>query len=187
MKRAMLIACLSLVSSASAVADNPPAAASATATSKAPVAGACQVQANRILGPRTQNRPLPLLAGDAEHGFHPACVVAWTSLSPNNQSLAVVGCYQNNLLQLENDAACGQGTGRLWVSSRWVLTSAELQHTQSRTAATCQRLDNSAVAATRDFLPDCVPQKSESVPRDLSVPAAPATNTAPAAPTSSPH
>ena len=86
---------------------------------------ACQSPNNHILGPRSGDRPLPLLAGDAAHGFHPACAVPWATLSPTNQPLPVVGCFRGSLLQLDNDAACGHGTGRLWVSSRWVLTSAE--------------------------------------------------------------
>ena len=147
-------------------AGDPPAPAGAP--------GICQRADNRIVGPRTRNRPVPLLAGDAAHGFHPACTVSWSSVSPNNQSLPVMGCFQNSLLQLDNDSACGRGTGRLWVSSRWVLTSADLQREQSHLAATCQRLDNSAVAATRDFLPDCVPQNAELPPKGdarLAVPA----------------
>jgi hypothetical protein len=145
--------------------------------------GTCQVPDNHIVGPRTRNRPLPLVAGDAAHGFHPACTVSWSTLSPNNQSLPVVGCFQNNLLQLDNDAACGHGTGRLWVSSRWVLTSADLQRTQGRVAATCQRLDNSAVAATRDWPPDCVPQTRELQLKSdapAAVPASPHARLAPA-------
>jgi len=148
--------------------------------------GICQVADNHIIGPRTRNRPLPLVAGDAAHGFHPACAVSWSALSPNNQSLPVVGCFQNNLLQLDNDAACGQGTGRLWVSSRWVLTSAELQRAQERVAASCQRLDNSAVAATRDWLPDCVPHDARGAAA-ATPPAVPtAAPAAPAAPAGAP-
>src|ERR1700733_12137834 len=102
--------------------------------------GLCKLPDNRIVAPRTRTRPLPLLAGDAAHGFHPACTVSWSSVSPNNESLPVVGCFQDSLLQVANDSACGRGTGRLWVSSRWVLTSADLLRAQSRVAATCQRL-----------------------------------------------
>jgi hypothetical protein len=143
---------------------------------------ACQIPDNHIVGSRTRNRPLPLQAGDAAHGFHPACTVAWSRLSPNNQSLPVVGCFQDSLLQLDNDAACGRGTGRLWVSSRWVVTSADLQRMRDHDGATCERLDNAAVAATRDWLPECVPQNGvqpASAPRagasaPVSTPAAPA-------------
>ena len=112
---------------------------------------ACQVPDNHILGPRVSDRPLPLLSGDAAHGFRPACTVPWTTLSPDKQSLPVVGCYQDNLLQLANDAACGPGTGRLWVSIRWVRTSGEQQRAQSTATATCQRLETGTYAATRDF------------------------------------
>lgn len=142
--------------------------------------GTCQIPDNRIVGPRTQNRPLPLLAGDAAHGFHLACTVAWSSLSPDNQSLPVVGCFRGSLLQLDNDAACGRGTGRLWVSSRWVVTSADLQRTQGRAAATCQLLDNSAVAATRDWLPGCVPEKKDLQPQTAPPAAAAPADSAPA-------
>ena len=85
-----------------------------------PAANACQIPDNRILGPRAADRPLPLLSGDASHGFRPACSVSWKALSPDGKPLPVVGCYQGNLLQLANDAACGGVTGRLWVSIRWV-------------------------------------------------------------------
>jgi hypothetical protein len=120
---------------------------------------ACQVPDNRILGPRTLNRPLPLLAGDPTGGFHPACAVPWARLSPKNQPLAVVGCYRGNLLQVANDSACGRGTGPLWVSLRWVVTSGEARQAQTRTTA-CQQLETGTYAATRDFQPDCVPQSA---------------------------
>jgi hypothetical protein len=118
-----------------------------------PGQNACQVPDNRILGPRMSGRPLPLLSGDATRGFRPACSVPWSTLSPDKQPLPVVGCYQDNLLQVANDAACGPGTGRLWVSIRWVQTSGEQQRAQSaqRTATTCQRLETGTYAATRDF------------------------------------
>ena len=157
MTRWLLVALL-----CSGIARDLPAADPPATLARAP--GNCQFADNRIVGPRTQNRPLPLLAGEPANGFHAACTVAWSTLSPHNQSLPVVGCFRDSLLQLDNDAACGRGTGRLWVSSRWVLTSADLQRTQGRAAATCQRLDNSAVAATRDFLPDCVPRQPAVAP-----------------------
>jgi hypothetical protein len=140
--------------------------------------GTCQIPNNRIVGPRTQDRPLPLLAGDAAHGFQTACTVAWSRLSPDNQSLPVMGCFQDSLLQLENDSACGRGTGRLWVSSRWVVTSADLQRTHH--VVPCQRLDNSAVAATRDWLHGCVPQRNELQPATAPPAAAPPATSAPA-------
>jgi hypothetical protein len=145
---------------------------------------ACQVQGNRILGPRTLNRPLPLLAGDPTGGFHPACTVPWTRLSPNNQPLPVVGCYRGNLLQVANDSACGRGTGPLWVSLRWVLTSGEARQAPAR-ATTCQQLDTGTYAATRDFQPDCVSQSPVPAKPPASAPAssaAPAPSNAPAPP-----
>jgi len=176
MTRWLLIALMSAGIVRDLPADAPPTAAPRT----------CQIPDNRIVGSRTRNRPLPLQAGDAAHGFHPACAVAWSRLSPNNQSLPVVGCFQDSLLQLDNDAACGRGTGRLWVSSRWVLTSADLQRMQGRDAATCEHLDNAAVAATRDWLPDCVPQTA--APPGPTPAKSAATNTArtPATPMTSP-
>ena len=77
----------------------------------APGHDACQVQGNRILGPRPLNRPLPLLGGNPTGGFHPACAVPWATLSPNNQPLAVVGCYRGNLLQVANDSAARDRCG----------------------------------------------------------------------------
>jgi hypothetical protein len=122
----------------------------------------CQIPNNLILGPRTSDRPLPLLAGDAMHGFRPACTVAWTKLSPNSQPLAVRACYQDNLLQIENDGACGTGTGPLWVSFRWVKTSGEKQ-LKSRSVV-CQRLDTGTYAATRNFPSGCVPPGKAAPP-----------------------
>jgi hypothetical protein len=123
-----------------------------------PAHDACQVPDNRIIGPRTLNRPLPLLAGDPAGGFHPACAVPWKTLSPDNQPLKVLACYRGNLLQVANDSACGAGTGALWVSLRWVVTSGESRPAQTGTATTCQQLETGTYAATRDFQPDCVPQ-----------------------------
>src|SRR5579862_1203887 len=85
----------------------------------------CQALNNRIVRPRSAERLLPLLAGDPARGLHAACAVRWSALSPAGKPLEVVGCYQGSLLQIDNDSACGPGTGRLWVNSRWVLTSAE--------------------------------------------------------------
>jgi len=149
-----------------------------------PARDACQVPDNRILGPRTLNRPLPLLAGDPSGGFHPACAVPWPTLSPDNQPLKVLACYRGNLLQVANDSACGRGTGPLWVSLRWVVTSGEARQAQPR-ATTCQQLQTGTYAATRDFQPDCVPQGAAREP-PARVPA-PTSGAAPAsAPASSP-
>lgn len=123
-------------------------------------ADACTVLNNRILGPRAPDRLLPLLSGDADKGFHAACAVPWSKLSPANQPLAVTGCYRGSLLQVANDAACGRQTGPLWISSRWVVTSAELKDTNAH-ATVCQQLETGAWAGTRDLQVDCLPQKKE--------------------------
>ena len=70
----------------------------------------CLALNNRIIGPRNGDRPLPLLAGDPSKGLHPACAVRWSNLSPGSKPLDVLGCYQNSLLQIENDSACGRST-----------------------------------------------------------------------------
>lgn len=138
------------------------ALAAALARAQQPHASAdtCLTLNNRVLGPRSGDRPLPLLAGDPTHGFHAACAVPWSTLSPHNQALPVMECFRGSLLQVANDSACGQGTGALWVSSRWVVTSAELQRPQARAAA-CQQLETGAWAGTRAYTFDCVPQKKE--------------------------
>ena len=156
--------------------------AQAQTPSPPPRAGeACQRLDNRILGPRSSNRPLPLLSGGAARGFHPACTVPWRTLSPRNEALPVTGCFRGSLLQIPNDSACGSGTGPLWVSSRWVMTSAELKQPALR-AATCQQLDTGAWAGTRAFDFDCVPQKRALKGEQL--PAASSTSAAKAAPAS---
>lgn len=131
---------------------------------------------NRVLGPRTSDRPLPLLSGDPAHGFHPACTVSWRALSPSNQALPVTDCFRGSLLQIPNDSACGTGTGPLWVSSRWVMTSAELVKPAAR-AATCQQLDTGAWAGTRAYDFDCVPRKKELKRPSDGKPVAPAAQT----------
>jgi hypothetical protein len=125
---------------------------------------ACLILNNRVIGPRTADRPLPLLAGDPAHGFRPACSVPWSTLSPKNQALAVVGCFRGSLLQVANDAACGRGTGPLWVSSRWVVTSAEQQQQQpQKQVAVCQQLETHAWAGTRDFPSGCEARKTKDL------------------------
>lgn len=121
---------------------------------------ACLMLNNRILGPRSGDRPLPLLSGDPARGFRAACAVPWSALSPKNQALPIVGCFRGNLLQLANNAACGKDTGPLWVSARWVVTSAELQH-HDKQVAVCQQLETNAWAGTRDFKLDCQPRKKQ--------------------------
>jgi hypothetical protein len=121
----------------------------------------CAVLENRIVGPRSGDRPLPLLQGDPVHGgLRAACTVPWNTLSPDNQALPVTGCYQDSVLQIANAAACGRGTGPLWVSSRWVVTSAELQHARVE-AAHCQKMETTAYAGTRDFPPSCLPENPQ--------------------------
>ena len=134
----------------------------ARADEPAPAAAsdACQVLNNRILGPRVPDRLLPLLSGDPAKGFHAACAVAWSTLSPTNQPLPVTECYRGSLLQVANDAACGRQTGPLWINARWVVTSGELQDTHAH-AAVYQQLETGAWAGTRDLNLDCVPQKKE--------------------------
>ena len=128
-----------------------------------PPADACLRLDNRVLGPRTHDRPLPLLSGDVAHGFHPACTVSWRALSPRNEPLPVTDCFHGSLLQIANDSACGSGTGLLWVSRRWVMTSADLSKPAAHAAA-CQQLDTGAWAGTRAFDFDCVPQRKALEP-----------------------
>ena len=160
-----LLALFALPMAPAAWADEPAAAAGRP--------DACLALNNRILGPRAPDRLLPLLSGDPAKGFHSACAVPWSRLSPANRPLPVTDCYRGSLLQVANDAACGRETGPLWISSRWVVTSADLQDTRAH-AAVCQQLDTGAWAGTRDLKLDCVPAKKE-----LSLESAPP---APAAP-----
>jgi hypothetical protein len=134
----------------------PPAVRAADAPSASP-GDACLMLNNRILGPRTQNRPLPLMRGDSEHGFTPACSVTWSAISPKNEPIPVEDCFRGSLLQLPNDSACGVGTGRLWIGARWVMTTADLLRTKERTAV-CQQLETGAWAGTRAFSFDCKPR-----------------------------
>lgn len=151
---------------------------------------ACLVLNNRILGPRASDRPLPLLSGDPTHGLHFACAAPWSKLSPTNRPLPVTDCYQGSLLQVANDAACGRETGPLWINSRWVVTSAELQRDAHSHAAVCQQLETGAWAGTRDLNLDCVPQKKElrleSAPPPSQAPAQPRTPAAGPAATPAP-
>jgi hypothetical protein len=136
------------------------ALAASAAQAADPPADACLMLNNRVLGPRTENRPLPLLKGDAEHGFTPACAVAWSVLSPKNDALPVESCFHGSLLQLPNDSACGAGTGKLWIGMRWVVTSADLAKGTER-AAVCQQLETGAWAGTRAFSFECKPRSRE--------------------------
>jgi hypothetical protein len=171
--RLYLLAVVLLAGTAASVrADEPVAAAAA----KPPAA--CQMPNNRILGPRSADRPLPLLAGDPQHGFHAACAVPWSTLSPRNEGLPVLECFQGSLLRLDNSSACGVTTGPLWVGSRWVLTSADLNRTANR-AATCQQLETGAWAGTRDLNLDCIPQKKGPDAKPAAAAPAPVAGTPP--------
>jgi hypothetical protein len=154
MRRWLLLALASSAAVLAVRADEPP---------QADKADACLMLNNRILGPRAADRPLPLLSGDSTRGFRPACAVPWSTLSPKNQSLPIVGCFHGSLLQVANDTVCGKGTGPLWVSARWVVTSADLEH-REKLLAVCQQLETGAWAGTRDFNLDCKPRKKESKP-----------------------
>jgi hypothetical protein len=151
MRPSLLVALLGSVTSLGVQADEP---------IQADKDDACLTLNNRILGPRSGDRLLPLLAGDPAHGFREACAVLWSTLSPKNQALPVVGCFRGNLLQVANDAACGKSTGPLWVSARWVVTSADLQH-HEKLVVVCQQLETNAWAGTRDFSFDCELRKKE--------------------------
>lgn len=174
MKRGLFVALVCVLTSPGVPADEP-------ASSDKPAV--CPMLNQRILGPRAEDRPLPLLAGSPARGFRPACSAPWSALSPNNQPLKIVDCFRGSLLQVANEAACGRDTGPLWVSTRWVVTTADQQRTQTR-AATCQQLETGALAASRDFGLDCVPQKKELPPKAESTQHAPAA--APATPPASP-
>jgi len=174
MKRRLFVALTCLLTSPGVPADEP------AAVDKPAV---CLMLNQRILGPRSGDRPLPLLAGSPARGFRPACSAPWSALSPNNQPLKIVDCFRGSLLQVANEAACGRDTGPLWVSTRWVVTTADKQRTQTR-AASCQQLETSALAATRDFGLGCVPQKKELPPKAEATQHAPAPASA-AAPASS--
>lgn len=182
MTRWLLLALLTVAVVPGAWADEP---------ARAGTSDACLALNNRILGPRAPERLLPLLSGDPANGFHAACAVPWSKLSPANHPLPVTDCYRGSLLQVANDAACGRQTGPLWINSRWVVTSAELQDTHAH-AVICQQLDTGAWAGTRDLKLDCVPQKKElsleptppaqSLPAPTTSAAGPVTPAVPAAP-----
>ena len=140
-----------LAFSASALAADPPAAAPPDA---------CLMLNNRILGPRSANRPLPLMRETSDHAFAPACSVAWSVISPQNEALAVDGCYHGSLLRIANDTACGTGSGKLWISARWVVTSADLAQAPQH-AAICQKLETGAWAGTRALTLECQPRARE--------------------------
>src|SRR5262249_42914778 len=125
----------------------------------------CSVLHNQVIGPNANVSTLPLLKGDPAHPRR-ACSVPWTVLIPNNRALPIVGCYKGRLLQVQNNTACGSDTGFLWVERIWVVTSAD--KTQALTLnrhATCEVLDTTTPAATREYHPECAPQKSTPQPK----------------------
>ena len=152
----------------------------------AAVADPCSTLNNRILGPRSDNRPIPLMRETATHGFTPACSVPWSVISPKNDALPVEACFKGSLLQLANDSACGAGTGKLWVGTRWVVTSADLAQ-EKQHAAICQKLETGTWAGTRALTTECQPRtrelsgfKVDDKPAKREAPDAPATPAPPA-------
>jgi hypothetical protein len=132
--------------------------------------GICSALHNRVLGPKPNVSTLPLLKGDPAHPKR-ACSVPWSVLSANNQPLPIVGCYMGRLLQVQNKTACGSDTDFLWVERTWVVTSADKTQAQtSNRLANCQALDTTSTAATRDYHPECAPQRPAQQPNNNSVP-----------------
>jgi hypothetical protein len=129
-----------------------------------PAADGCKVPDNVITGPNTHGGALPLFHGDPAHPKM-ACMVSWSVLSPDARPLPVQGCFEDKLLRLPNDSACGGHTGPLWVERRWVVTRAD-KPPVADAKASCQELDTSTVAATRDFRPECVAGKAAAHPKD---------------------
>ena len=132
----------------------------------------CSLPNNQVIGPSANVSTLPLLKGDPAYPKR-ACSVPWTVLSPDNRPLPIVGCYKGQLLRLQNNSACGSDTGFLWVARMWVVTSSDKTQTQARTSnqrATCQGLDTTTSAATRDYPPKCEPQKTALQPKSKDAP-----------------
>jgi hypothetical protein len=98
------------------------------------------------------------MSGDSTHGFKPACTLPWSSISPKNAPIAVAACFRGGLLQIDTDALCGARKGRLWVSSRWVVTTAKAEPKDK--SAGCQQLQTNAYAATRTLPAPCVPDSA---------------------------
>jgi hypothetical protein len=175
---------LALAATGVARADEPAAAASATA---------CAVPHEAITGPRSAERPLPLLSGDPAHGFHTACSVPWSTLSPNKQPVPVLGCFRGSLLQLPPRAVCPGVSGPLWVGSRWVKTNEPqapaVRADQARSAAqaTCEQLQTGAYAATRDYQYTCQPARRDLKANPPAAEAAKAADSAPAPAPAPPH
>jgi hypothetical protein len=135
--------------------------------------GICSALHNQVLGPKVNVSTLPLLKGDPAHPKR-ACSVPWSVLSSNNQPLPIVGCYMGRLLQVQNKTACGSDTDFLWVERTWVVTSADkTQALTSNRPANCQSLDTTSTAATRDYHPECAPQRSPRPPNNNNATAPP--------------
>lgn len=113
----------------------------------------CRTLHDQVLAPKLSDRALPLLTGGVIKGFRPACTLRWSALSPKNEPIAVKACVGDDLVQLENDTACGAGTGRLWVSRRWVVTQSDLAHRTNPSTGKilCQQLETASSAVTRGF------------------------------------
>jgi hypothetical protein len=155
-KLALAAAALMLAPYTALAADPPasPAPAASLSASATPHSD-CASPDIWVVGPRTQSRPLPLLSGDSVHGFKPACTLPWSAINPKNTPLAVAACFRSGLLQIDTDAVCGAGKGKLWISSRWVVTTAKAAPKDN--AAGCQQLQTSAYAATRTLPGPCAP------------------------------
>jgi hypothetical protein len=151
--RSWLLAAVGIVSAGAVRADEPAPLATGSE--------ACPAD-NAILRPRTPDRPLPLLSGDPAHGFHPACTVRWSTLNPTDRSLPITGCFQASLVRIDNDSACGRNTGPLWVNTRWVVMRRNLAPPPEKPLATCEQLETSALAASREFKPECAPRESSA-------------------------
>lgn len=135
-------------------------------------AGLCQRLNNRVLGPRTPERKLPLLTGSAEQGFRRACSADWSSIDPGNVALEVLDCYGGTLLQVHGNAVCGVDKEPLWIDARWVITAADLAEPAARLSF-CQHLDTGAYAGTREFSVACAqppPDTASHAPAHPAVP-----------------
>jgi hypothetical protein len=130
-----------------------------------PAADLCKVPNNQITGPNTHGHALPLLRGDPAHP-KVACLASWEVLSPDNRPLPVQACFEGKLLQLPSSSVCGHDKAPLWVERRWVVTSADKTVVLASAKTSCQELDTSTVAATRDFHPECTASKTSAPAAD---------------------
>jgi hypothetical protein len=163
LKNLILVTAVLLLAPCALLAADPPAAAATPVPAAPPVAAEppasdCIAAGIWVVGPRTQGRPIPLLSGDSVHGFKPACTLPWSAINPKNAPLAITACFRGVLLQIDTDAVCGAGKGRLWISSRWVVTTAKPAPKDN--AAGCRQLQTDAYAATRTLPAPCVPNSA---------------------------